>query len=142
MRFLLHHDYREAKSRIIVKQVEIAQENPHAVTLTMFDYLRGRLQVDTFPITAMREKVPETWPWKLWPDHVARACESEGRIGLHAMVVGQGRKIRCWVLPLRTNDSFVRDSLVPLGDLMQDGTVGLIEALQALGIPQGIVEIH
>ncbi|KAJ7302854.1 hypothetical protein DFH08DRAFT_988475, partial [Mycena albidolilacea] len=78
---------------------------------------------------------------ELWLDRVSRVRKSDGRMELHAMLVSDGAQGRFWVLPLRTNRSFTRDSVACLGPF-EDGTAGLIEAVENLEIAEDTVEIH
>jgi hypothetical protein len=110
------------------------------MTYTLFNYTRGRFQVVTLPISVAiaGETVPANS--ELWLYRVSRVRKSDGHMELHVMLVS-GAQGRFWVLPLRTDRSFTRDSVTCLGPF-EDVTAGLIEAVENLEIAEDTVEIH
>ncbi|KAJ7302906.1 hypothetical protein DFH08DRAFT_945482 [Mycena albidolilacea] len=136
LRFLLHHDYLQARRKILFDQVPILRDNPDCPAWTMFDYRHGGVEIGTHLIDLEGENAPE------WLDRVARTVESGGRMQLHVMLLRDGELTKFWVMPLRSNSSFVRDSVVRLGASVVDGTDGLVGAFESLEIPEDVVEIH
>jgi hypothetical protein len=135
LRFLLHHDCLEARSKIILDQVPIFRDNPDNMAYTVFDYMRVRVEVLTLPVAVAISVSGQTIRVDpdLWFDRMLRAVASDERIGLHVMLLRDGEEAKLWVLPLRTNRSFTRDSVARLGSF-EDVTAGFIEAAENLEI--------
>ncbi|KAJ7304839.1 hypothetical protein DFH08DRAFT_825197 [Mycena albidolilacea] len=143
LRFLLHHDYLEARSKIILDQVPIFRDNPDNMAYTVFNYMRRRVEVLTLPVAvaiSVSEQTIRVDP-DLWLNRMLCAVTSDERMGLHVMLLRDSEEAKLWVLPLRTNISFTRDSVAQLGSF-EDGTAGFIEAAENLEITKGTVEIH
>ncbi|KAJ7894262.1 hypothetical protein B0H14DRAFT_3854379 [Mycena olivaceomarginata] len=84
LRFLLHHDYLQARREILFNQVPILRDNPDCPAWTMFDYRHGRVEIGTHLTDLEGENAPE------WLDRVARTVESGGRMQLHVMLLRDG----------------------------------------------------
>ncbi|KAF7351635.1 Ankyrin repeat-containing protein [Mycena sanguinolenta] len=141
LRFMLHHDYLASKSIILADQISFFRGNPALVSCTVFNYLRGRVEIETFPHSDARQKLGVDEP--LWLHHVLRASDSDRRMDVHIMLLPDGGGARFWVVPLRTNNSVMRDSLIRLMDLFpNDETAILIAKYESLRAPSGVVEIH
>ncbi|KAJ7877991.1 hypothetical protein B0H14DRAFT_2712317 [Mycena olivaceomarginata] len=135
LRFLLHHDYLEARGAIFSDKIPIVCDDPEDPSFTIFNYLHGRVKVETFPMSSIDKYI--------WADHVRRALDSDGRMELHVMLLRFGNKKDYWILPLRSNSSYHRDSLVYFRNIyMRDGSAALVKAYENLRVPAGIVEIH
>ncbi|KAJ7354426.1 hypothetical protein DFH08DRAFT_955819 [Mycena albidolilacea] len=104
------------------------------------DYLEAR--VETFPMSAALEDKVSIDKY-IWADHVRRALDSDGRMELHVMLLRFGDKKDYWILPLRSNSSYYRDSFVYFRNIyLRDGSAALAKAYENLRVPAGIVEIH
>ncbi|KAJ7627758.1 hypothetical protein DFH06DRAFT_1304445 [Mycena polygramma] len=108
LRALLHYDY----CRIKVRQVHLAEikfmhSRPGTPYFVLFDY---RL---VFPEISVKA-IAEADDLELGPNrahNVARAERSGGRIQLHVMRLRQDDTPTYWLIPLRTNTSWVHDGL-------------------------------
>ncbi|KAJ7875551.1 hypothetical protein B0H14DRAFT_3437106 [Mycena olivaceomarginata] len=142
LRFLLHHDYLEARGAIFSDKIPIVCDDPEDPSFTIFNYLHGRVKVETFPMSAALEDKVSIDKY-IWADHVRRAMDSDGRMELHVMLLRFGDKKDYWILPLRSNSSYHRDSLVYFRNIyLRDGSAALVKAYENLRVPAGIVEIH
>ncbi|KAF8143532.1 hypothetical protein K438DRAFT_2104176 [Mycena galopus ATCC 62051] len=138
LRFVLHHDYLEAKGNIISDRIPHPADIP---SLTLFDYRQGRVKVETFDISAAPQKLPINTLYLA--DRMSRAMESDGRMELHVMVLPKGKDGRFWVVPFRTNSAVVRDSLVLMrAAFLRGGMAGVMAVSESLRLPHGFVEIH
>jgi hypothetical protein len=116
--------------------VSILRDNPDCPAWTMFDYRHGRVEIGTHLTDLEGKNAPE------WLDRVARTVESGGRMQLHVILLRDGELTNFWIMLLRSNSSFVRDSVVRLGASVADGADGLVQAFERLEIPKDVVEIH
>jgi hypothetical protein len=111
---LLNHDYTATKSKIYLQLLLFMRSYPNEPYYIMFDYTKGgvqSLQTEVRP-TALRStpsaEVRNTFVVD-WEDAVSRVARSAGKMELQLMTQIHTRRI--WMVPLRTESSYVRNEL-------------------------------
>ncbi|KAJ7148984.1 hypothetical protein C8R43DRAFT_1128749 [Mycena crocata] len=114
MRFLMHQKYSQEKREVLRDTVLCLGTNPTAGCFTVFDFLG--MSASPTKVYSMADSADSKLHKQLrqrpgWAHIVARAACSKGRMSVHLMRVGEGIFQRYWVIPLRTCDSIVHDTL-------------------------------
>ncbi|KAK7016470.1 hypothetical protein R3P38DRAFT_2636214 [Favolaschia claudopus] len=117
LRAVVHKDYEDKRSEISQTLVTRWAANPAAEVMTIFDYRASELSVSLHGISMTGNGQPGSH----WPDLLARAAQSRGRLSLHVLMVPDGNGGRVVVAPLRSAASDVHDGLKMKGidDLLQ-----------------------
>ncbi|KAJ6553614.1 hypothetical protein DFH09DRAFT_1366218 [Mycena vulgaris] len=111
LRALIHHDYEKHRHSICVKQVEFMVQNPRCLFITLFDYSNPPFQIEVHSATDSLLAAALAEFGYEWSNIVARAESSGGCLQLHMIQVQQGKYMRRWMIPLRTNNSVIYDRL-------------------------------
>ncbi|KAF8208391.1 hypothetical protein K438DRAFT_1813918 [Mycena galopus ATCC 62051] len=115
MRTLLNHDYTEMRLAVYTKQVFFMAQNPATPFFTLFQPSRGRFEIKVHPLNISQLRI-------LWPDcddrrlgglhnDLGRAARSAHRMDLHVLGMSEGLDERFFLVPLRSETSFVYDTL-------------------------------
>ncbi|KAJ7739166.1 hypothetical protein B0H16DRAFT_1569076 [Mycena metata] len=115
MRALLNHEYRKIAIDMYTNQVAFMAQSPSSPFFTLFQFDRGRVQIEVQPLTISRLRV-------LWSDRadqrlgglrndLLRAARSAHRVDVHVLAMTEGLKERFFLVPLRLQTSFVYDTL-------------------------------
>ncbi|KAK7006879.1 hypothetical protein R3P38DRAFT_3366727 [Favolaschia claudopus] len=120
LRAVVHKDYEDKRSEISQTLVTRWAANPAAEVMTIFDYRASELSVSLHGISMTGNGQPGSH----WPDLLARASQSRGRLSLHVLMVPDGNGGRVVVAPLRSAASDFHDGLKMLAmkgidDLLQ-----------------------
>lgn len=101
MRALLNHDY-DGMVKLTARMHELAFLNEHPDThfFTLFNYSRG-LDVEVHAVDS--DKWSQVTGAPRWANDVARMVKSDGRLGLHVVVLTEGDGIQILLVPLRTD---------------------------------------
>ncbi|KAJ6570045.1 hypothetical protein DFH09DRAFT_1277685 [Mycena vulgaris] len=111
LRALIHRDYEKHRHSICVKQVEFMVQNPRCLFITLFDYSNPPFQIEVHSATDSLLAAALAEFGYEWSNIVARAESSGGCLQLHMIQVQQGKYMRRWMIPLRTNNSVIYDRL-------------------------------
>ncbi|KAK7017816.1 hypothetical protein R3P38DRAFT_2985551 [Favolaschia claudopus] len=133
LRSLLRHDYIANIEKICAEQIKAMSANRSAVLLTVFDYCFFDLQLEVHSATdsALAADLRERSEAE-YNNLVARSKASEGTLQLHVIRIMVASVRRDFVIPLRTADSEMYDTMKKLaaqGSYDADGEefLGLLE---------------
>ncbi|KAJ7629247.1 hypothetical protein DFH06DRAFT_1226206 [Mycena polygramma] len=127
LRALLASDFDTARGDIYRDISFGSVMRPGTEWFTLFDYTRGRVTVETLPLSAAHEKMQIDAAY--WADQVARARASGGRMALHVMLVRDGEEAQALTAE------------APRAHREGRGAEFMASALD-FEIPEGTVEIH
>ncbi|KAJ7643081.1 hypothetical protein DFH06DRAFT_601833 [Mycena polygramma] len=107
LRALLNYDHNCNRIQVYRNSAVQWSSSPNAELVTVFDYCSSEVAISVRVLTSKTaELIPQV---QHWPDIVARAGASAGRMALGIVLLRDGNKRREWVVPLRMATSAVRD---------------------------------
>ncbi|KAJ7621308.1 hypothetical protein FB45DRAFT_1092962 [Roridomyces roridus] len=117
-RAILHRDYTNLKLKIFVQAVTCmrASRDPHAGYFVVFDYSQGGgPDIGVYSLaepSALLDRLAGAGIQ--WDLTIARAARSEGRMTIHVVRAREGKFLRHWVLPLRSDSEVIHEGLVKI----------------------------
>ncbi|KAJ7620750.1 hypothetical protein DFH06DRAFT_1233665 [Mycena polygramma] len=114
MRALAHQDFRSCQQTALVRQLEFLRDCPRESYWLLFDYTTTHLQMEIHAITDTPRRYNAGPPNDFqvqWPDQVARANESGGRMLVAALRFLPDRTTRCVFISMHSPSSVVVDRL-------------------------------
>ncbi|KAJ7464072.1 hypothetical protein FB451DRAFT_454095 [Mycena latifolia] len=142
MRTLLNHDYTEMRLAVYTKQVFFMAQNPATPFFTLFQSSRGRFEIKVHPLTISRLRV-------LWPEYddrrlgglhndLVRAGRSAHRMDVHVLGMSEGLDERFFLVPLRSETSFVYDTLARIAKRPGVHTMPYMHLAQLIWCEMGV----
>ncbi|KAJ6461495.1 hypothetical protein C8R47DRAFT_1159443 [Mycena vitilis] len=114
MRALVHQDFRSCQETILVQQLEFLRDCPREPYWLLFDYTTTHFQMEIHAITDQPQQYNPGPPLDAqvqWPDQVARANESGGRMRVAMLRFLPDRTTRCVFISMHSPSSAVVDRL-------------------------------
>ncbi|KAJ7502655.1 hypothetical protein B0H11DRAFT_1907210 [Mycena galericulata] len=106
MRAILHHDYTVANEEIFHGQIQFMRADPTAEFYLSFDYSAC---VPTVEIKDVSDN--PGYAKELWDDYFSRARACAGRMELHLIVAGNGRKSWFMMIPMRSDSARIHEEM-------------------------------
>ncbi|KAJ7621298.1 hypothetical protein FB45DRAFT_1092934 [Roridomyces roridus] len=116
-RAILHRDYTHLKLKIFVEAVTCtrASRDPHAGYFVLFDYSQGGPDIGVYSLAEPSDALDRLAGAGIqWDLTVARAARSGGRMTIHAVRAREGKSLRHWVVPLRSDSGVIHEGLVKM----------------------------
>ncbi|KAK7058181.1 ankyrin repeat-containing protein [Favolaschia claudopus] len=142
MRYLIQADYKECLlpiSQSQIKQITSGEEP----MVTFFDY--NTIQVRVSVKSPADPLFFDVFGELQWTDLLTRTRESSGRMHLHVVNIMDGDEMHSWVVPLRSNSSYVYEALCELAKHVDENHDGdqLKDAIRNILVgADDVVEIH
>ncbi|KAJ7473604.1 hypothetical protein B0H11DRAFT_2236437 [Mycena galericulata] len=104
LRALLHRDYLYHRAEILSQQITTMKQHPDQPCYVIFSYMKGASSVEVVnwpqDPTELLGFPPKDWIAR-YRSHGVRTAASAGRLELHMMVIPNGLKKHCKIMPLR-----------------------------------------
>ncbi|KAK7063374.1 hypothetical protein R3P38DRAFT_2818370 [Favolaschia claudopus] len=149
LRALMHEEYQQSLLSICDLQVvRLSDSDDSEEFFTLFDFTHTPVQISLESIgedSVFSNTLRETSGVE-WTNLLARMRESQGRMQLHVIKVGDGSDMGLWVVPLRSSSSTLVNALVDYakGIPQRYDEEEIVDDLRMVlnGVEEGLVEIH
>ncbi|KAJ7744733.1 hypothetical protein DFH07DRAFT_834222 [Mycena maculata] len=142
IRALLYHDFKENKFQIYRESAATWVTKPNAELVVFFDYNFADVVISVRELSESGLTGPR--PAHHWPDMIARASTSDGRMSLNGVILPEAAGIqdRCRVIPLHTPTPAVYDRLKRIAAGMRAPDRVPIHELVRLVNPDPMSQFH